>query len=146
MSIIAVAGNFDPIHEGHIDHLEKAAQLKGEGDKLIVILAREDQVIRKKGYSFYGSFRTRYKILKHFTIVDGIVANIDQDLTCADTLRWLKPDIFAKGGDRIPDNMPLNEIKVCEEIGCKIEYGIGDLLNSSSALVKKSRQSETLKV
>jgi cytidyltransferase-like protein len=132
---IVVAGGFDPIHDGHIDHLEKAASLKKDDDVLIVILAREDQLRQKKNY-FYQSFKTRYKIVIHLDMVDYVVANIDDDCSCADTLRWLKPQIFVKGGDRTPENMPQKEKDVCEEIGCKIVYGYGDLLNSSSKLVK----------
>ena len=34
MKIVAVAGKFDPLHRGHIDHIKKAKKL---GDKLVVI-------------------------------------------------------------------------------------------------------------
>lgn len=68
--------------------------------------------------------------------------NLDRDGTCANTIQYLsdmnlKPDIFAKGGDRVPDNMPQNEIEVCDRLGIEIVYGCGDNLNSSSNLVQK---------
>jgi hypothetical protein len=59
---------------------------------------------------------------------------MDGDGTVAKTLRFLKPNIFAKGGDRTPDNMPRNEIETCSKIGCEIRYGIGGLITSSTEL------------
>jgi D-beta-D-heptose 7-phosphate kinase/D-beta-D-heptose 1-phosphate adenosyltransferase len=134
-----IAGAFDPIHDGHIDHITKASLLKGADDSLIVILAREDQIIAKKGYSFYESLRTRHRIVSAIKGIDAVFINKDTDTSCAETLRWLKPDYFIKGGDRTPENMPSSEIQVCREIGCKIIYGLGDLLNSSSSLVRGKR-------
>jgi len=43
--IVAVSGNFDPVHKGHIRLFRDAWKL---GDELIVILARDDQVMKKK--------------------------------------------------------------------------------------------------
>ena len=79
----------------------------------------------------------RIELIEIYPFVDEVVASIDKDGTVAETLRWLKPDIFAKGGDRTPANMPQNEIDVCQEIGCKIIYGVGDRLQSSSDLVRR---------
>jgi len=52
-------------------------------------------------------------------------------------LRAICPDVYAKGGDRTPDNMPVNEIEACAEIGCEIVYGVGEKIQSSSELVRK---------
>jgi hypothetical protein len=49
----------------------------------------------------------------------------------------IKLDIFAKGGDRTPTNMPQNELDICDRLGIEIVYGCGDLVNSSSNLVEK---------
>jgi cytidyltransferase-like protein len=42
MKTVMVAGKFDPLHEGHIDHIRKAAKL----GKLLVI-THTDEVIKK---------------------------------------------------------------------------------------------------
>ena len=76
------------------------------------------------------------KLYINFSNVDYVEV-IDKDGGCADTLRLVMPNIFAKGGDRIPSNMPQKEVDVCREIGCDIVYGVGDQLNSSSKLVKE---------
>lgn len=49
MIIVAVSGGFDPIHIGHLRSILEAREL---GDSIMVILTRDDQLIRKKGYVF----------------------------------------------------------------------------------------------
>jgi len=63
-----------------------------------------------------------------------VLPTLDRDGSSVETLRVYKPDIWAKGGDRTPDNMLQSEIDVCKEIGCEIVYGVGDKLNSSSKM------------
>jgi quercetin dioxygenase-like cupin family protein len=81
-------------------------------------------------------------IMSYHGIKGHVVISDESDGTCAEKLRLLGPDIFAKGGDRTADNMPQNEIDVCQEIGCRIVYGIGDLLNSSSKIMADSLKYE----
>lgn len=142
---VAVAGGWDPLHDGHLDHIEKAMQL---GDHIIAIVDSDENLIKKRGYrnipcearmriitlvlkGLLGEYRCRsFEVIK----------NIDKDLTSTETLKLVKPDIFAKGGDRTPDTMPEGEIRACAEIGCKIVYGIGDLLNASSKMEIKKKE------
>ncbi|MBA7710147.1 Bifunctional protein HldE [subsurface metagenome] len=130
---VAIAGGFDPLHIGHIKHIEAASKL---GDWLIVIVSTDRDMIRKKGYEFMP-FEERIEIVKALKWVDEVVPSIDADGTVAKTLKVIKPDIFAKGGDRTEDNMPENEIQACKEIGCKIVYGVGEQMQSSSGLVAR---------
>lgn len=130
---VAVAGGFDPLHIGHIRHIEAASKL---GGRLIVIVSTDRDMIRKKGYEFLP-FEERMEIIKALKWVDEVIPSIDADGTVAKTLKVIKPDIFAKGGERTEDNMPENEIQACKEIGCKIVYGVGEQLQSSSGLVDR---------
>jgi cytidyltransferase-like protein len=133
--VVAVAGGFDPLHIGHIRHIVSAKSL---GDFLVVILARDDQLISKKGYAFMPA-EERKEILENIGAVGGVILSIDPDLGCSRTLRLIKPDIFAKGGDRVPATMPVEEIDTCREIGCKITYDIGGgKIQSSSSLVSEA--------
>ena len=134
MKTVAVSLFGDPVHIGHIELMEKAKSL---GDKLIVILNTDEQAIRKKGYVFMP-FEERYRILRSFWFVDGIVMWEDKDQTVCETLKLLKPDIFANGGDRSNDEIP--EAKVCKELGIKIVDGLGEKIQSSSELVAKSKE------
>ncbi|MFA6358843.1 MAG: adenylyltransferase/cytidyltransferase family protein [Candidatus Omnitrophota bacterium] len=131
---VAIAGGFDPIHAGHIDHIRKASLL---GDYLVVIVARDIQLIKKKGYCFLP-LAERLEIVRAIKGVNEVVVNIDKDLGCAATLELIKPDIFAKGGDRIVGNIPYAEVDICNKINCRLVYGVGDSLNSSQAIVEKA--------
>ena len=138
MTRVFIAGGFDPIHAGHIDHIVKASIL---GNELLVILQNDDNLIAKKGYCLVP-YHDRCAVLNAIEYVDKVVRNIDEDGTCAKTIEHIvssniKLDIFAKGGDRTPENMPQNEIDVCKRLGIEIVYGCGDLMNSSSNLVEK---------
>lgn len=139
---VAVSGGFDPLNgKGHITHIQQAKKL---GNWLIIILSRDDQLVakgNKPSGTFYPNISERISILEEFRSVDEIVINIDTDGTCAETLKMIKPNIFAKGGDRTPDNMPLNELKVCEEIGCQVVYNVGvEKKTSSSELIRRAKK------
>jgi len=134
ITIIAVSGYFDPIHVGHIRYIKEAKKL---GDKLIVILNTDESTMKKKGYVFMP-YNERKEILESIKWVDMVVPCIDTDGTVAKTLAKLKPDIFAKGGDRKPENMPKNEVETCEQLGIKIVYRVGGgKIQSSSWLTEK---------
>lgn len=129
---VAISGNFFPLHDGHIDHIEKASKL---GDYLVAIVG-SDEYLERKGKNNPLPLKARMRVVRAIKGIDGVIGVIDDDGTVAKTLRLLKPDIYAKGGDRTPDNMPPNELRVCRDIGCKIVYGVGDLIRSSSNLWK----------
>ncbi len=131
MVIVAASGGFDPIHVGHVEYLEHAKSL---GDKLVVIVNTDDFLLRKKGYAFMP-LAERMKIVQALKCVDEVIACIDKDQSVCETLRMLKPNIFAKGGDRNVGNIP--EAVICSEVGITIVDGLGAKIQSSSDLVKK---------
>jgi D-beta-D-heptose 7-phosphate kinase/D-beta-D-heptose 1-phosphate adenosyltransferase len=66
--------------------------------------------------------------------VDRVVECVDNDDTVIETLRMLKPDYFANGGD--VDESKNKEINACKEIGCKLIYNVGGgKIQSSSQMV-----------
>ena len=56
---------------------------------------------------------------------------LDADGKCVKTLTHYKPDIFVKGGDRTPENMPPEELDTCERLGIRIVYNVGEQLGQS---------------
>ena len=128
MKIVVSSGYFDPLHVGHLECLELAKQL---GDKLIVIVNSDLQAKLKKGESFMKQ-EDRMKIISALKCVDEVFLSIDKDKSQCESLKYLNPDIFAKGGDRISDEIP--EFKVCRELGIKIVDGLGKKIRSSSKL------------
>ena len=140
--VVAVCGGFDPIHVGHIRHFREANKL---GDILVVMLNTDDWLTKKKGYIFMP-FEERKEIIGSIRYVDKVIPVIDTDGSVAKTLEKLKPDIFAKGGDRTKGNIPESEISVCERLGIKIVFSVGGgKVQSSSWLIDKMRQGEKRK-
>jgi D-beta-D-heptose 7-phosphate kinase/D-beta-D-heptose 1-phosphate adenosyltransferase len=135
--IVCVSGGFDPLHIGHLRQIEDAKKL---GDMLIVILNSDRFLINKKGY-YVLPMNQRSAILGSLKWVDCVYehkASDPKDMTVCEALLELKPDIFAKGGDRSPLDVPIPEEKVCEELGIEIIYGVGsfDKVASSSSLME----------
>ena len=138
--VVATGGGFDPLHEGHIRLFKKAKQL---GDVLIVMLNSDEQLIKKKGKTFYPSQQERKEIIESIRYVNKVIIDPGKDVTCEEALRLIKPDILAKGGDRTPGNMAEIEINVCKELGCKIVYGVGgEKIQSSSWLLKRLKEND----
>lgn len=131
--LVAVSGGFDPLHIGHLLHIEKARAL---GDCLIVIVATDEMLVWKKKYTFQP-LKDRLEIVRALRWVDEATPCIDKDGSSAATLRAIHPDVYAKGGDRTPGNMIQSEIDVCQEMGIEIIYNVGFQLRSSQEIVKR---------
>jgi D-beta-D-heptose 7-phosphate kinase/D-beta-D-heptose 1-phosphate adenosyltransferase len=135
--VVATGGGFDPLHEGHIKLFKEAKQL---GDTLVVMLNSDEQLIKKKGHTFYPSQDERKEIIESIKYVDKVIIDPGKDVTCEEALKLVKPDILAKGGDRTAGSMPQIELDVCEELGCKIVYNVGgEKVQSSSWLINRSK-------
>lgn len=130
MKIVAASGYFNPLHRGHVEYLERAKSL---GDKLIVIVNSDHQRALKGSKEFMHQ-EERMIIVQALRCVDEVVLSVDKDSTVCDTLRMIKPDIFAKGGDRFATEIP--ESKVCDELAIQMVDGLGNKIQSSSWLLK----------
>lgn len=133
--LVVVCGHFDPLHRGHVDHIRKASELGGH---LIVIVNNDAQIIKRNGSIFMPLEKRVERIFKKCPFITGVVVSIDKDDTQSETLRFLHPDIFAKGGDRVCGTLPQSELDACKEIGCKIVYGVGRKLCSSTAIRQRT--------
>jgi len=138
LKVIATCGGFDPVHVGHVRCFEETASLKKQFDNCIfVIIANGDGFLNsKKGFVFMPE-PERMEILHAFKGVDHVVKWYDGSQNCIGAIEKIKPDIFTKGGDRSArDRIP--EADICDQVGCKIIYGVGgsDKVQSSSWLTK----------
>jgi len=136
--VVATGGGFDPLHEGHIRLFKEAKQL---GDILVVMLNSDTQLIKKKGITFYPSEKERRKIIESIEYVDKVIIDPGKNVTCEEALLQIKPDILAKGGDRVAGGMPEIELETCKTLGCKIIYNVGgSKVQSSSWLIKRLKR------
>jgi len=144
---VAVSGGFDPVHIGHVRMFEQAKKL---GDELVVILNNDNWLRYKKGAAFMPE-KERKELLEAIRWVDRVVLTKHQkntkDISICQTLRQVKPHVFANGGDRKPDSDPVPEVAACEELGIRMVYNIGKggKVQSSSWLLAKSQPKATKK-
>ena len=130
--LVAVSGGFSCLHIGHIRLLKEAKKF----GHLVVILNSDRFLTIKKGRPFMP-FNERKNILESIRYVDKVIPCIDKDQSVCETLKKLKPNIFANGGDRINGN--ILETEVCEENNIKMMFGIGGgKIESSSNLIKNA--------
>jgi len=132
MKRVVVSGYFNPLHIGHLSYLIEAKKL---GDWLTVIVNSDKQVALKGSQPFMNELE-RGLIIMHLKPVDSVIIARDEDGSVCKTLEYLKPDIFAKGGDRTIDNIP--ERNTCEELGIQMIFNVGgSKIQSSSKLKEK---------
>jgi len=93
--IVFTNGCFDLLHLGHVRSLEEA---RSHGDRLLVAVNSDASVRRLKGRGRpLVPARQRAEVLAGLACVDWVVVfGEDTPLT---TIRLLRPDILAKGGD-----------------------------------------------
>jgi len=128
MKTIAISGYFDPLHVGHLEYIKLASEL---GDHLTVIVNNDYQCKLKKGKSFMSE-DDRVKIIQSIQYVDSAFLSIDSDLTVCESLKIVRPNVFANGGDRHVKEIP--ESVVCKELGIEMIDGLGNKIRSSSDL------------
>jgi len=132
MQIISAHGGVDPIHPGHIKYIEESLKLVGPKDKFIFILTRDDQLEEKNRQNGFPKKRPPIPYEARKTVLEWglkgrgeVVPNLDDDITITKSLLHYRPTIMTQGGDRAPGNIVEEEVRVCEEIGCKVIYGVG---------------------
>lgn len=151
--VVAISGGFDPVHIGHIRHIQEAKKL---GDELIVIMNNDNWLKVKKGYVFMPQDQ-RKEIIEAIQGVDRVVLTKHgkgtKDYSICDALREVRPDIFAKGGDRDkadaanPRSSLYTDIQICKELGIEIVFNVGrgGKVQSSSWLTAKYFEKDTHK-
>jgi len=94
MALIVATGTFAILHPGHITYLEEARKL---GDKLVVIVAR-DEFVKKRKNSCPVPEEQRLAVVKALKPVDDAVLGDKKDMF--KPIEELRPDIIALGRDQ----------------------------------------------
>lgn len=115
MRVVLANGCFDPIHSGHVLHLQAARKM---GDYLTVAVTDDLSVRREKGEGRpVLNAWTRCNVLTELRCVDGafIVPGVMH------ALRRMKPAVFVKGPDYFGQIDPEVE-QYCREHGIDIRF------------------------
>lgn len=91
--IVQCHGVFDLVHLGHIRHFNLA---KKEGDVLVVTITKDKYVKRGPGRPIFNE-NLRAETLASLAITDYV--SIIDSPTATESIKILKPDIYAKGND-----------------------------------------------
>jgi D-beta-D-heptose 7-phosphate kinase/D-beta-D-heptose 1-phosphate adenosyltransferase len=141
-TLVIASGYFNPVHKGHIEYLIKSKEL---GDKLFVIV-NNDKQREMKGSKEFMNENERKLVIETLKPVDWAVVAIETNTRLVDKsikmIYELYKDefqnfIFSNGGDQTEQTIAEN--KICNELGIKMVFGLGDKIQSSSWLLKDKK-------
>jgi D-beta-D-heptose 7-phosphate kinase / D-beta-D-heptose 1-phosphate adenosyltransferase len=113
-TVVATGGCFDLLHAGHVRMLEEARLL---GDCLVVLLNSDASVRRLKGPGRpLVPEEDRAAVLGALASVDWVI--LFDETTPEAALAELRPDVWVKGGDYAPEELP--EKAVVEAAGGRV--------------------------
>ena len=95
MKKVMAFGSFDILHKGHEHYLKEA---KGYGDYLVVVVARDESILRFKGIKPKYDENYRLNQLKKLDFVDETVLGHKEDIF--KVLEEHNPDIICLGYDQ----------------------------------------------
>ncbi len=134
---VMASGVFDLIHPGHISYLKQAREF---GDELVVVVA-SDETVRRKKHEPITPEAMRAQIVSELKPVDRAIVGGQGDIF--DTVREIEPDVIVLGFDQ---NFAEEEIRKA-----LAEHGLGHIrverarecaedLNATRRIVEKIRK------
>lgn len=96
---VLAAGCFDLLHYGHLKYLEEAKKLGGENAELIVVVARDSTIIKRKGHPPIMNEEHRRALVEALKPVDKAILG-REDFDIISIINEVKPDIIALGYDQ----------------------------------------------
>ncbi|NHV45020.1 MAG: FAD synthase [Candidatus Verstraetearchaeota archaeon] len=128
---VLAAGCFDLLHYGHLRYLEEAKKLGGKNAELIVVVARDSTIIKRKGHPPIMNEEHRRALVEALKPVDKAILG-REDFDIISIINEVKPDIIALGYDQ----KDLEEILLKMNLNIKIvrleKYG-----NISSSMIRE---------
>ena len=95
MKIVMCAGTFDVIHPGHLFYFSEA---KKHGEKLVVVVARDETSANFKGKKPVHNEKDRLEAVRMLKIVDEAVLGNTGNIF--DIIEKIKPDVICLGYDQ----------------------------------------------
>jgi len=103
MKTVMCFGTFDKLHPGHLSYLKQARKY---GDKLVVVVARDQNVIKIKGRLPREDEKARLKKVVNSELADKVVLGQMEDRLSV--VKKYKPDVVCLGYDQ---EVSLDELK-----------------------------------
>ncbi|NWF86853.1 FAD synthase [Candidatus Bathyarchaeota archaeon] len=137
--VVLASGVFDLLHLGHVRFLEEAKKAGGQNAELIVIIARDSTVEKRKGEKPVMPESQRCALVASLKVVDEAILGYE-DFDIGKVVEKIKPNVIALGYDQT--GMEQNVLNYLKEKKLKIKVvRIGkfgeDELDSSSKIKQK---------
>jgi FAD synthetase len=139
--VVLASGVFDLLHLGHVRFLEEAKKAGGANSKLVVVVAKDRTVERRKGKRPVMPENQRCALVASLKVVDEAMLGYS-DFNMGRVVERIKPDIIAVGHDSHLSSLEQAVRGLVETKGLKIKIvKIGkfssDELDSSSKIKQK---------
>ena len=95
VKVVFIGGGFEVIHRGHLHTIEQAKAL---GDVLVVSVARDSTIRKRKRRQPISDENERVRLLSSLREVDAPILGVEGDIY--DTLARVRPDVVALGYDQ----------------------------------------------
>jgi FAD synthetase len=137
--VVLASGVFDLLHLGHVKFLEEAKKAGGRNAELIVIVARDSTVQKRKGKKPIMPENQRRALVESLKVVDEAILGYEE-FDIGKVVEKIKPDVIVFGYDQkgmenaVKDYIEAKRLKVkIVKIG---KFG-EDKLDSSSKIKQK---------
>ncbi|OGH58968.1 MAG: hypothetical protein A2725_04455 [Candidatus Magasanikbacteria bacterium RIFCSPHIGHO2_01_FULL_33_34] len=92
---VLIFGSFDFLHAGHFHFFEFA---KSKGDSVIVVIARDNTIVKLKGSKPFHSEQDRKKMLEQIKYIDEVYLGDKKDVY--KIIKKINPDMIVLGYDQ----------------------------------------------
>jgi len=137
--VVLASGTFDLLHYGHVKYLEEAKKIGGKNAELIVIVARDSTVKKRKGRKTVMPEDQRRSLVEALKVVDEAILGYE-DFDMIKVVEKTNPDIIAVGHDQSDIEREVRKALVKKGIAIQVvrvgRFG-KDELNSSSKIKRK---------
>ena len=137
--VVLASGTFDLLHFGHVKYLEEAKKAGGENAELIVIVARDSTVEKRKGKRPVMPEDQRRALVESLKVVDEALLGYEE-FDISKVVEKIKPDIIAVGHDQAGIEREVRKAMAEKNLNVQVvkigRFGKEEL-NSSSKIKRK---------
>ena len=137
--VVLASGTFDLLHFGHVKYLEEAKKAGGKNVELIVIVARDSTVEKRKGKKPVMPEDQRRSLVESLKVVDEAILGFE-DFSIDKVIEKINPDVIAVGHDQEGIEREVRKAIAEKKLNVQVakigRFGKKEL-NSSSKIMRK---------